>query len=358
MRYDCEDLYPWVANTPEPYYYWEPYYTDTDIRPGINSTFGRQNWRGPFSCGADRSRDPDAPEPYWYGYYGYEYPYYYYDTPDNTPGELTTALFQNWSAVESSSLAMILPDNDSVADALAERGINVEASILAMLESYEADGWRFVLIDAEYANADGPLPEVVIDFVPHDATAIRLPLRLQGLHQESVQTAIFSVSGWTSGRLDLGNYHREAAIPMCMWDGEASGFQVFANEFLQIPADDTLQGWRAETSELLTSSTAEPWGWNSEDSAWLTRGRTTTHDLVPADPILLFDANAAGNVEIVKYLDDLEVNFPICGSGWASNPGDCDDDMMLSPPPPSGAQTLLLAPLGAALLWLRRRRQR
>ncbi len=184
MRYECEDLYPWQTNNTYNYGYYyygyyEPYYSDTDIRPGVNSTFGGNNRRGPFSCGADRSRDPDAPQ--WQYTYGYYVPpnYVYDDEPDNDPSQVTKALFQVWESPEGSSVVTVLDPEASVAEALQDRGLNMGAETLAALVQYEAAGWNFVLVDGDFSAVDGPTPEVAIDVVRSSQDPIRLPLIAQ-----------------------------------------------------------------------------------------------------------------------------------------------------------------------------------
>ncbi|MCB9741150.1 MAG: DUF2330 domain-containing protein [Alphaproteobacteria bacterium] len=234
------------------------------------------------------------------------------------------------SAQESSALLEWLAQNEYAVDSSAE----------ALLQEYiEGGAYFFAARVALEALPDGQSYLSPLQF-GYEAEAFSLPIRLGTLNSAGEQDLIvYALSD--AGQTHISNYPEVEVEDECMYvDSDWESFVSFYNDrFGEAARTEQRAGWILEygwspagcdpcADDPLTQEELEALGWQGDASeAYLTRLHMRySPDQVDQD--LVFYGSGLRDTSQVRYIlyePALEDRFPLCISGWADDPGSCED---------------------------------
>lgn len=341
VAYTCEDLHPFGQDSgyyPEyPYYYGYQQYVETVDR-SFNGPFRWNSGRGGLFCG------PQGCGSQWYGPYGY----WTYegrppppdsgvdsggDTGAGTGGGEIVAYVEpgpSWTATYD---AAVLPA-DTRADVdtwFAERGLVPTAAQDASIDTYVGAGRGF-LVGAVTGTGDGALPPLQVTLA---GRVEDVALRLGQLQSPGAQDVVVLALDATSQRAEVAAWEKVAIADSCMLDADDA--PTFAARYQEAFAGsiEASAAWAVEfdgaggdcdpcTGTLTTAELADL-GLDVEPlDAHLTRLHLRyAADAAIEDPHLVTAPDDAMTLTYVQYERLLESDFPVCGEGFVTNPGEC-----------------------------------
>lgn len=355
---DCTDLYPFVDRR------------DTgggrggdvvDEHPRL-----RHSTRGPLSCGGGGTTvTPIYEGPYGYGYYGYggDVPYYspgYGKMADGSRIDVVDGPPRRASAIREIER---LADAEALAAWLRERGLRVPRALGTgawMAVAYEvtgADPGRLdafairtgsdtLRVDVEGdTDAEGATDVIYYALGPDSSPSSprpRVPDNVDAVDLES--NCLYDDADV------LAVY--EAALAAAV--GPAGGRRVFVREYVgavgQCVGCDGIPdlGGRLPSLE-----------WQGDPfTTSVTRGRLVVDDDADEAPVGFGPGEAGATyTAYVRHTDELESDFPLCGGGFAEDPGSCLDAPVARRPAPGRAGAVVgLGLLAVGLLVAARRR--
>lgn len=274
---------------------------------------------------------------------------------------------------------------------LQSNGYNVPDSSAELLGEYiDAGSYFFAAQVREDAGIESGQMLSPLQF-RYTSLAFSLPIRIGTLNSPGAQDLrIYAFTDYDQGSVGIANYDEERIDTDCMW-------QPDEGETLTSWYDDRLDeaygnvdgaAWVTEyswgngncdpcTGVIPSDDDVYTLGYQDDYHYgayyWFTRlnmrytPETATQDLVLYESRL----NESRQMRFIDYAYELEGYFPICGSGWASDPGECfpegdvdtdtdaldGDDEAAACGCASGGSTALWLGLGA-LAAVRRRRAR
>lgn len=236
------------------------------------------------------------------------------------------------SATDSLDLVTWLNDNGFAVDTAAED----------MLGEYIHDGAYFVAAKVSLeAAVEGRSFLSPLQF-GYNSPQLSLPIRLGTLNSQGVQDLlIYAFTDVSAGQVGVSNYDELVVEDDCMWRDSATG--VFADFYkAQLDAafeDGSGAAWVREYSwspsgcdpcsgEPPTDEAVQQLGFvGGASDAFFTRLHLRyTPEAATAD-VTLYESNITDydQIKFIQYVYELEDRFPICGLGFAEDPGTCDD---------------------------------
>jgi hypothetical protein len=314
----CEHLYPSAE------------LEDTGPDGPSKSLFGRFEGRGPCGCLADTRTDPN---PAW--------PAGWFDTgllfePPTAP------VIAEAHETRPSSGQFEFQQVDSAAsltDAIAALGGTLDEPLLSELTATLADGQHLLIarITLPEAPAD-PIRLPAFQYTT-SATANLLPLLTHGSTDNTGSSTVITLAPSDLGRATLSGVERRAVSDNCLLPQDAPEFSTFVDEHLRAQlalAGGDVSRWTIEgsgsaaacdpcgPSETCSESSAQALGWTeSLDGLSWTRIRIHHGSDPPAAALTFSGLSADTRLSFLRYEPRLESDFPICGQGYAEDPGTC-----------------------------------
>ena len=253
------------------------------------------------------------------------------------------------------------------------RGWSIDPDARALMAPHIDRGGGVVTVgvDLEEARYGGVLLKPLQ--IAYESDAMVVPVKLGAVGATGTQDLVITViTDMADGAVGISNHDEFAVESECMWRDEGPSFDAFYE-------DQLAEGWReggdgvAWTTEYvwapakcdpcpdegpLEEETLRELGYDGNPGeAVLTRLRVRMDPERVRDDLVLYASGMTGQQQQRYILHDasLEADFPICGEGWAPDPGSCDDVEPFAPAP-AGLPLLPLGGLVAALGAVFRRR--
>ncbi|MCB9744011.1 MAG: DUF2330 domain-containing protein [Alphaproteobacteria bacterium] len=187
-----------------------------------------------------------------------------------------------------------------------------------------------------------------------------LPIRPGTVNSPGSQDlVIYALTDPEAGQVRVSNYPEATAEDECLYDGAAEAFGAFYEGQFDAAVADTaswvveygwsVSPWVAACDPCPPTETAEPMptekllalgfdptpdvdedtgGYSEGLSYYFTRLRMRYTPEQASEDLLLYASGETTNTQqrYVEYGEHLEDLFPICGVGWAENPGSCKDE--------------------------------
>lgn len=175
----------------------------------------------------------------------------------------------------------------------------------------------------------------------YDSGVFSLPIRLGTVNASGDQDLILYILG-EEGQVHISNYPEVSLEDECMvdlsaWDSLAAFYEA---QFAAAMAGSSRPGWLLEYSwapsscdpcsgDPLTEEELQTMGWAGDTSGVTFTRLHMRYSPEDVDQDLVLYSSGLSTVTQVRYItyaEDLEESFPICGEGWASDPGSCDGE--------------------------------
>jgi len=233
--------------------------------------------------------------------------------------------------------------SDDLLTWLADAGYRVPESTADVLQEY-IDGGSYFLAARVYPEAglvDGDTLSP-LQFA-YDSDAFTLPIRIGTTSSKGEQDLIvYVVNDLEGGAVSIANYPELAVEDECMWDGEGDFSAFYAHQFAEAYSREdsaiwtTEYAWKNEPFQpKCDPCTAPP----PPDQELLNLGFVDTNggafhftrlhvrytpDQATQD-LVLYESRQTpqSQMRYIQYNEGLEDRFPLCGDGWAANPGTC-----------------------------------
>lgn len=276
------------------------------------------------------------------------------------------------SAEESSDLMGWLQRNDFSVDGTAEE----------LLQEYIDAGTFFLAARVSIQEQEEPAWLSPIQ-ITYTSDALALPIRLGTANSPGEQDMVlYTLTDGHEGQVGIANYPETFLLDNeCMFDD--SGWDSFGDYYASRVSDAFSEhqsaSWLVEFSwgaskcdpcppgGPLDQQVAEELGYIGDVSgAWFTRIRMRYRPDQAHQDLALYKTGftATSQARYIRHDTDLEHYFPVCGIGWAENPGSCfeeGDEVSVEPQGcsvPVGRRIhLALSSFLAGLVLLRRRRR-
>jgi hypothetical protein len=262
----------------------------------------------------------------------------------------------------------------ALVDWLEDAGFGVPGPTAALLDEYVQAGSHFLVADMtlDLGGSDDEDDYVTPLQMTYESPALTLPIKLGSANSSGVQHLTVYVIG--DGQARITNYEQvKNDGGECMPPDD--DFGPFYEDWVDDVLDEGKRDGATWTTEYawapvhcdpcsdypLTQDEVEAFGYGKDaEGAFFTRlhMRFTPAQAKDDLQLQLFDGSNS-QVRFIEYLEELESDFPICGEGWAKNPGTCDDGnaataRLVSPSRGRAAGSLI--GLLAVGVFLRRRR--
>ncbi len=272
-----------------------------------------------------------------------------------------------------STLEVLGPD--AVDGWAAERGWSLDPAAAALLDASLTDASRLLAVsmDLDQGLAGGQwLRPLQFSYTSDD---LSLPIELGALHSPGVQDVVVHViTGPGQGAVGIANQPEFTVESECLVR-EAGGWGAGLEDFYADAVDQAFEaagGEAAWTTEYtwapakcdpcpdegpLDDDVLRDLGYEGDPTqATLTRLRARFRPDAAQGGLALYESGLTGTQQrrYIQHLPELESSFPLCGDGWAPDPGECPVDS--GAPEPAGLPALPGAALVALLGWARRRR--
>ena len=296
---------------------------------------------------------------------------------DQLPG-LLDQLDVGFGSYQISTLAA--ESREALESWAAEEGLFLPPGAGELFEDYIAGGANFisVKVDLDSVTSGGVLLKP-IQF-SYESDMMSLPIRLGTLNAGGSQDVVLHVITDTGGAVGISNYPEFEVEGDCMYDesggGSFSGFYDdlfdrgwsqdaggagYLTEYLWAPNDcDPCTG-----GGPLSKSALQDVGFQGDpSSAVITRLHMRYDPGAVEGDLMLYDAGRHGFAQhqqrYILYKPSLESDFPVCGEGFASDPGTCEDDTGGSSPVQFGMMVPMawFFALGGVAVGRRRERDR
>jgi hypothetical protein len=215
-----------------------------------------------------------------------------------------------------------------------------------LLEEYIDGGTNFISVKVDLDSVrSGGLLLKPIQF-SYESDMMSLPIRLGTLNAGGSQDVVLHVVTDTGGAVGISNYPEFEVESDCMYDedrggsfnnfyddlysdewGSSAGGAGYLTEYLWAPTScDPCTGGGPLTEEALRDIGYE----GDPNNAVLTRIHMRYVPGAVEGDLMLYDTGRRSSTQhqqrYVLYNPSLESDFPICGEGYAPDPGTCEDD--------------------------------
>jgi hypothetical protein len=223
---------------------------------------------------------------------------------------------------------------------LSEQGYSLPAGAEALLDEYIEGGSYFLAARVTLEAADDEETWLSPIQLRYTDPAFSLPIRIGTISSPGRQDLIiYAITSSSDGAVGISNYTQVALDDECMWPSEDYGeFGDFYLDALTAEVDDVGgAGWVQEyswaptscdpcSSDPLDSSELSALGFDGGASdAHFTRLHVQYTPEAATQDLMLY-TTGIGSTDQVRYITydhDLEDRYPICGEGWAEDPGSC-----------------------------------
>ncbi len=269
----------------------------------------------------------------------------YFD-PNGPKADGSVSVEAEFAAGEYQFVVLAATGADGLQTWLDANGYAVPQGGADVLQDYIDGGSQFlaakVLLD-QVPTGQSWLTPIQIAYA---SKMFSLPVLIGTISAQSEQELlIYAISD--NGQVGISNYDEFEVESECMFTGK--DFGVFYEDLFDQGASDTTAGWLLEYSwspvkcdpcttpsgEALDSETLAAVGWSGSGSGtYYGGGGGTPHfsrlhmRYDPADldqdlALYLTGDSVPSQLRYVKYLEELEFMLPICGEGFAPDPGHC-----------------------------------
>ncbi len=228
----------------------------------------------------------------------------------------------------------------------AAEGLFVPPGAADLFEDYLESGASFVSVkvDLDSVMSGGVLLKP-IQF-SYESDAMSLPIQLGTINAGGAQDVILHVITDSGGPVGISNYSEFTVEGDCMFDDSGVGsFSTFYDDQYSEAWEDNggEAGWLAEYvwapsacdpctgGGPLSESALNDVGFVGDpNNAVITRLHMRYNPSAVSGDLMLYDMGRHGFAQhqqrYILYKPALESDFPICGEGFAENPGSCEDD--------------------------------
>ena len=253
------------------------------------------------------------------------------------------------------------------------RGWTMDPGARALMAPHIDRGGRVVTVgvDLDEARHGGVLLRPLQ--IAYEADAMVVPVKLGAVGATGTQDLVITViSDVMDGAIGIANHDEFPVESECMWRDEGAPFGAFYEDQIALGYEESGEGVGWTTEYVWAPTDCDPCpeegpleeevlrelGYEGEPGrAMLTRLRVRMDPERVQDDLVLY-ASGMGSQRQRRYIlhdASLESDFPICGEGWAPDPGTCDDAAPAAPTP-AGLPLLPLGGLVAGLGAIFRRR--
>jgi hypothetical protein len=225
-------------------------------------------------------------------------------------------------------------------------GLFLPAGSLDLFEDYIEGGASFISVKVDLDSvASGGVLLKPIQF-SYESDVMSLPIRLGTINAGGSQDVVLHVITDTGGAVGISNYPEFTVEGDCMFDEEGLGsFSNFYDDIFSNEWNGSADGAGYLTEYKWAPTACDPCtggGPLSEDAlrdvgyqgnpnkAVITRLHMRYNPGAIEGDLMLYDAGRNGAAQhqqrYILYKSALEEEFPICGEGYADNPGTCEDD--------------------------------
>jgi len=273
----------------------------------------------------------------------------------------------------ASSLEVLGPD--AAAGWAHDQGWDLDPTAAALLDASLSRSSRLLAVSVDFdAGLAGGQWLRPLQF-SYASDGLSLPIELGALHSPGVQDVVVHViTGPGQGTVGVSNYPEFEVESECMVR-EAPGLGGGLEDFYADALDQAFEatgGQAAWTTEYtwapakcdpcpnegpLDTEILRDLGYEGDPTqATLTRLRARFRPSGVSGALALYESGLTGTQQrrYIQHLPELESTFPLCGEGWAPDPGECPADT--GAPEPAGLPALPGAALLGLLGWARRRR--
>jgi hypothetical protein len=183
----------------------------------------------------------------------------------------------------------------------------------------------------------------------YDSDIYSLPIRIGTASAKEMQDLIvYGINNYSDGKLGISNYPEVQVEDECLWKSDGEEFGAFYNSQFTTAYDGT-EGAAWATEYAWGAAGCDPCeGPPPEDVDLISLGYdqslagedrtiwdvyfTRLHMRYAPDEattdVVLYHSHITSQEQqrYVEYAHELEDRFPICGLGWADDPGSCDPD--------------------------------
>lgn len=175
----------------------------------------------------------------------------------------------------------------------------------------------------------------------YDSEVFSLPIRLGTLNADGDQDLLLYILS-DEGQVHISNYPEATLEDECMvdlggWDSLAAFYE---SQFSAAMADSSRPAWLLEytwapsscdpcSGDPLTEEELQSMGWSGDtgDATFTRLHMRYAPEDVDQDLVLYGSGlNSVSQIRYIAYAEELEEHFPLCGEGWASDPGSCSGD--------------------------------
>jgi len=270
----------------------------------------------------------------------------------------TVAVEAEFSEAEYDIVILSSEEGDDLDVWLNQHGFALPGDAETVLQAYIDEGSHFLAAKVDLAEVpEGRTWLSPLQLVYADGDLV-LPIRIGTLAADGPQEVIaVTFSQW--GGMGIANYPEATLEDECMWSDDTDFPEHFASSVDAAIEEVGGAGWIREyswplsqkcdpctvpsgfTEEQLTALGVDPFS-----LTWLTRMRLRyTPELATQD--VVFYENGLEEIDQLRYitpLHELEYLFPVCGEGYADEPGECPDEGVAT------GCTVPVQPLGLGLL--------
>jgi hypothetical protein len=209
--------------------------------------------------------------------------------------------------------------------------------------------------------------------IAYESDAMVVPVKLGAVGASGTQDLVITViTDMADGAVGIANHDEFAVETECMWRDEGPSFDAFYEDQITEGYQQGGDGVAWTTEYVWAPAKCDPCtdegpleeevlrelGYDGNPGeAVLTRLRVRMDPERVQDDLVLYASGMSFQQQQRFILHDasLESDFPICGEGWAPDPGTCDDAAPVAPSP-AGLPLLPLGGLVAGLGAMFRRR--
>lgn len=263
-----------------------------------------------------------------------------YDAAEGSSADGSVRVEAQFTAGEYQIVILSASESSSLMTWLAENNYAVDADAESLLGEYIASGsYFFAARVALEALPEGSSYLNPLQF-SYAAANFSLPIRLGTLNSAGEQDLLLYVLN-DSGRTAISNYTQIEVENECMYREEDwADFGTFYNDRLGAAvATQERAGWIMEygwsaancdpcATEPLSDEQVQALGWvGGSNEAYFTRIHMRYTPAQVDQDLVLYSSNIWDTFQVryIVYDEQLEDRFPSCVTGWAENPGTCDN---------------------------------
>jgi uncharacterized protein (TIGR03382 family) len=259
------------------------------------------------------------------------------------PADGSVTVEASFSAGEYDIVVLSATNGSALVDWAADNGFAIGAAAVDLLDEYIAADAYFVAARVSLdAAAGGPsyLSPIQLRYPVASASQFVLPIRLGTLNGKEQQDVIlYTINDYAAGSASVSNFPEQPVEDECMWADDGSGFAAFYAAQFAGARPGGEPGWSREyawgggscdpcTGEPPSAEDLLALGYPGDVfESFFTRLhlRYAPTDISQDVVVALSNITNSEQIRYIEYLPELEDRFPICGLGFAEDPGSCDD---------------------------------